>query len=108
MGWRRFFDYAMNHAYIDANSIAERYLDHALSPDDVREFEAHIVDCQECADRLLLAEMFHARNGHKRKPEPEMVARVVLYKPARLVLMLIAAALVIPAVYLIWLFILRG
>ena len=50
-------------------------------PEELREFEEHLVDCQECADRLLLAEMFHARNGHKPKPDPEMVARVVLYKP---------------------------
>jgi hypothetical protein len=95
----------MDHAYIDANSVAERYLDHALSPEDLREFEEHIVDCQECADRLLLAEMFHARNGHKTKydpgPDPGLIAKVTLYKPGRLVLMLIAAALAIPLAYLL-------
>ena len=103
----------MDHAYIDANSVAERYLDHALSPEDLRAFEEHIVDCQECADRLLLAEMFHARNGHKPKPshpEPEgdMVARVVLYKPKRVILMLIAAGLAIPVAYLLWTIIWRS
>jgi anti-sigma factor RsiW len=94
----------MDHAYIDANSIAERYLDQALSPGELAEFEKHIVDCQECADRLLLAEMFHARNGHKPKPAPDrkLVARVVLYKPKRVIVMLIAAALAIPLVYLLW------
>jgi len=91
----------MDHAYIDANSVAERYLDQALSPGDLRAFEEHIVDCQECADRLLLAEMFHARNGHKPKLDPGMIARVVLYKPRRVVVMLIAAALAIPLVYLL-------
>jgi hypothetical protein len=91
----------MDHAYIDANSIAERYLKHALSPEDLRDFEEHIVDCQECADRLLLAEMFHARNGHKGKSDPKLIAKVTLYKPRRLVLMLIAAALAIPLVYLL-------
>jgi hypothetical protein len=104
MGSRR---YVMDHAYIDANSIAERYLKHALSAVELREFEEHIVDCQECADRLLLAEMFHARNGHRAKsshvePNPEMVARVVLYKPTRVILMLIAAGLAIPLAYLLW------
>ena len=69
----------MDHAYIDANSIAERYLNHALSASELREFE-HIVDCQGMR-RLLLAEMFHARNGHKPKPDREVIARVVLYKP---------------------------
>jgi Putative zinc-finger len=92
---------SMDHAYIDANSVAERYLDHALSPEDLRAFEEHIVDCQECADRLLLAEMFHARNGHKPKADPRLIARVVLYKPQRVVAMLIAAALAIPLVYLL-------
>jgi Putative zinc-finger len=91
----------MDHAYIDANSVAERYLDHTLPPEDLRAFEEHIVDCQECADRLLLAEMFHARNGHKPKPDPRLIARVVLYKPQRVVGMLIAAALAIPLVYLL-------
>ncbi len=92
---------SMNHAYIDANSVAERYLSHALPADEQREFEEHVVDCQECADRLLLAEMFHARNGHKPKPDPRLIARVVLYKPQRVVAMLIAAALAIPLVYLL-------
>ncbi|MGA3204041.1 MAG: zf-HC2 domain-containing protein [Bryobacteraceae bacterium] len=91
----------MDHAYIDANSVAERYLHHALSPEELREFEEHVVDCQECADRLLLAEMFHTRNGHKTNPDREMVARVVVYKPKRVVVMLIAAGLAIPLVYLI-------
>jgi hypothetical protein len=92
----------MNHAYIDVNSIAERYLDRALSAEQLREFEEHIVDCQECADRLLLAEMFHARNGHKAKPDEKMVARVVLYKPKRVILMLIAAGVAVPVGYLLW------
>jgi hypothetical protein len=96
----------MDHAYIDANSIAERYLDQALSLGELADFEQHIVDCQECADRLLLAEMFHARNGHKPKPDraldQRLVARVVVYKPKRVIVMLIAAALAIPLIYLLW------
>jgi hypothetical protein len=92
----------MDHAYIDANSIAERYLEHALSARELNEFEQHLVDCQECADRLLLAEMFHARNGHKPTADPETVARLVLYKPRRVLLILVAAALAIPIVYLLW------
>ena len=110
MGSRTFSVSVMDHAYIDANSLAERYLDHALQAEELREFEEHMVDCQECGDRLLLAEMFHARNGHKAKPEPEpdLVARVVLYKPARIILILIAAALAIPVAYLIWTLIWRS
>jgi hypothetical protein len=96
----------MDHAYIDANDMAARYLHHVLSAAELRAFEEHIVDCQECADRLLLAEMFHARNGHKPKPErppnQRLVARVVLYQPWRVILMLIAAGLAVPAAYLLW------
>jgi len=101
-------NFVMDHAYIDANCIAERYLDQALSAEELREFEEHIVDCQECGDRLLLAEMFHARNGHKPKPDREVIARVVLYKPKRVVLMLIAAGLAVPMAYLLWTLIGRG
>ncbi len=96
---------AMNHVYIDANSIAERYLEHKLSVEELREFEEHIVDCQECGDRLLLAEMFHARNG---KPPRDLVARVVLYKPRRVLLILLGAALAIPVAYLLWALIWRS
>lgn len=53
----------MDHGYIDDNSIAERYLRHALPAPERRNFEQHLVDCQECSDRLLLAEMFLSRNG---------------------------------------------
>lgn len=53
----------MDHRYIEERSVAERYLDHSLAPWERQEFEAHLVDCQECIDRVLLAEMFHNRNG---------------------------------------------
>jgi hypothetical protein len=91
----------MDHVYIDENSVAERYLNHSLPAQDVRAFEEHVVDCQECGDRLLLAEMFHGRNGHKPKAEAP-IARVVLYKPRRIIIVLIAAGLAIPATYLLW------
>lgn len=61
----------MEHRYIDQRSLADRYLDHTLSPPERAEFETHLVDCQECRDRLLLAEMFHNRNGiAKSEPAP--------------------------------------
>ena len=104
----RHFGAAMNHAYIDANCVAERYLTQSLSPEELRAFEEHIVDCQECADRLLLAEMFHTRNGHTRlevPPKEPIAARVVLYKPKQVLMILIAACLVIPIGYLLWILI---
>src|SRR5580692_6333245 len=62
---------AMDHRYIDECSVTQRYLDHILSTPERLEFEAHLVDCQECTDRLLLAEMFLNHNGvHVRTPDP--------------------------------------
>ena len=48
----------MDHRFIDENAVAERYLKHTLRPYEHAEFQAHLVDCQECHDRVLLAEMF--------------------------------------------------
>jgi anti-sigma factor RsiW len=68
----------MDHGYIDGHSVTERYLDHALTPAERTEFEAHLVDCQECTDRLLLAEMFHNRNGapQLKPPTPPQAANL--------------------------------
>jgi Putative zinc-finger len=48
----------MTHRYIDESSVAERYLEHSLAPDEQMEFEAHLPGCEECVDRLLLAQIF--------------------------------------------------
>ena len=55
----------MEHAYIDEHSIAERYISRRLTVQERDEFERHLVDCQECADRIVLANMFraHQLNG---------------------------------------------
>ena len=95
----------MNHAYIDQHAIAERYLAQELSPEELRAFEEHLVDCQECGDRLLLAEMFHKRNGQKPeapKKADDVVLRLVLYKPQRLLWIFLAAALAVPLLYVLW------
>jgi hypothetical protein len=54
----------MDHHYIDENAVAERYLGNTLALEDREAFERHLVDCQECTDRILLAGMFHARVGN--------------------------------------------
>ncbi|MEQ1946597.1 MAG: zf-HC2 domain-containing protein [Bryobacteraceae bacterium] len=48
----------MNHRYIDETSVAERYIDNRLRPQERWEFEAHLKDCDECADRVQLARLF--------------------------------------------------
>jgi anti-sigma factor RsiW len=95
----------MDHRYIDQHSVAGRYLDHDLTPAQRAEFEAHLVDCQECTDRVLLAEMFHSRNGnktadparHDRAPEPHLlrVRFVSLLGPWQLFLILAGAAMLL-------------
>jgi Putative zinc-finger len=93
---------AMDHRYIDQFAVAQRYLDHALSAEERASFEAHLVDCQECTDRLLLAGMFHARevNGAGPRPAPStpQSTLVLRLKPRQLVLLAIIAilALAIP------------
>lgn len=88
---------AMDHRYIDQYAVAERYLNHSLPPADRAAFEAHLVDCQECTDRLLLAEMFHARQPDGLPPGPRS-SLVLRLKPWQLALLAIIAllALAIP------------
>lgn len=53
--------FVMDHRYIDEHSVAARYIDNALTATERAAFESHPVDCQDCADRILLAGMFHAQ-----------------------------------------------
>jgi anti-sigma factor RsiW len=100
---RSFYDRSgMDHRYIDQYAVAERYLDHGLSPDERAAFEQHLVDCQECTDRVLLAEMFHARQPNgvpARSPSAPQSTLVLRLKPWQLALLAIIAllALAIPA-----------
>ena len=106
----------MDHGYIDGHKVADRYLDHALKAEEREEFESHLVDCQECTDRVLLAEMFHARNGHS-KPQPaaelltippEIPRRarfVAQFRPWQLLLLFLVTTvltLAIPTMYFLW------
>ena len=105
----------MTHHYIDDNAVAQRYLDHSLPSQERADFEAHLVDCQECTDRLLLAEMFHVRNGvteppapaeaEPAQPAPLRVRFVEQFKPWQLLVLFAAAALLlllIPTAYFLW------
>ena len=80
---------------------ADHYLviDHRLSPGERAAFEAHLVDCQECTDRVLLAEMFHARSVNGRPPRPR-TGLVLRLKPWQIAFLIITTVLLlaIPAV----------
>lgn len=86
----------MDHRYIDQYAVAQRYLDHSLTPQERAAFEAHLVDCQECTDRVLLAGMFQSRqsNGVPARPSTGLVLRL---KPWQIAALLLTAALVLAA-----------
>jgi len=46
----------MDHTLIEEQRIAERYVTGKLPPDEAERFEEHYLSCQECLDRLDLAE----------------------------------------------------
>ncbi|HML17300.1 MAG TPA: zf-HC2 domain-containing protein [Bryobacteraceae bacterium] len=84
----------MDHRYIDENLVAQRYVDNALTPEERTEFEAHLVDCQECTDRLLLAGMFRKPSA----PPPRLPLRarfVARLKPWQLLVIFAIAALIL-------------
>ncbi len=84
----------MDHRYIDEHSVAERYVAKTLPLDDRAHFEAHLVDCQECTDRVLLAEMFNAKQS---APMP-LKAQVTRIKPWQIVVILAVTVLLLAAV----------
>ena len=98
----------MNHRYIDENSVAERYLQRTLDPAELEEFEAHVVDCAECADRLLLAQVFLERNAaiaSSSAPWPKRAEFAARLRPYQLLLAAMIAAMLlvaIPTVYFLW------
>jgi hypothetical protein len=97
---------ARDHRYMDEHSMAARYIENSLAPAERTAFEAHLVDCQECTDRILLAGMFHARmngisNGHPPLPLRARVAArlrpwqiLVIFAITALLLLAIPTALI--------------
>jgi hypothetical protein len=91
----------MDHRYIDELSVAERYVGNALRPEERVAFEAHLVDCQECTDRVLLAEMFHTRavNGiPATEIPPPKTGLVVRVTPWQVIWIVILSALLLIAI----------
>jgi hypothetical protein len=54
----------MDHAYIEEHQIADRYVQGTLPETERERFENHYLSCQECLDRLELAES--VQRGFKR------------------------------------------
>ena len=88
----------MDHRYIDEFTVAERYVEDTLEPAERAAFEAHFPRCEECADRVLLAEMFG-------KPLPWRARFVARFKPWQLVVLFALGALLllaVPTAYFLW------
>jgi hypothetical protein len=49
----------MDHDSLEEQQIAERYVMGNLSTEETERFEEHYLTCEECMDRLHLAERFH-------------------------------------------------
>jgi len=103
----------MNHQYIDQHDIAGQYLRKELAEADRDAFQKHLVDCEECADRVLLAEMFQAKEGASAvdpqvvpmpgftmtEPKLPMRARIVAYlKPWQIAVLLLSGVALLLAV----------
>ena len=75
----------MEQGHIQGDSIVDRYFYHELTLEELTAFEAHLVDCEVCRDRVLLAGMFHVRNGLARQawPEEEEVQPERIVTPTR-------------------------
>lgn len=60
----------MDHAQIEEQQLAERYVKGTLLPEEAERFEEHYLSCQECLDRLELAESMD--RGFKRAAREEV------------------------------------
>lgn len=97
----------MEHAYIEEHGVAERFICNTLNEKERADFEQHLVDCQECMDRILLAGMFHSRvvNQLHNQPPPLRSGLVLRLRPRQLVWLFAASALLLSAILLLlWLF----
>ena len=98
----------MDHRYIDEHSVAQRYVDNALEAGLRAEFETHLVDCQECTDRVLLAGMFHARTQETLPYRARLAARLKPWQMIALFALIVLLLLAVPAILIpVWLRLIR-
>ena len=88
----------MDHRFIDEHAVAERYVANGLEPEERTAFEAHFPGCQECTDRVLLAQMF----GKPLSRPARFVAQFELWQ--LIVIFAVAALLLLalPTGYFLW------
>src|SRR5262245_38246330 len=72
----------MDHAYVEAQDVVDRYVMGKLSAEEAERFEEHYLSCSECLDRLDLAESM--QRGFKRAAGQD-VARLAATRQLALV-----------------------
>ncbi len=98
----------MDHHYIDEHSVAQRYIDNALTPEARVAFETHLVDCQECTDRVLLAGMFQARQPDPLPLRVKLAARLKPWQMIAIFAIIILLLVAVPAILIpVWLRLIR-
>src|SRR4051794_16643358 len=97
----------MDHAYIDDQQVAERYLLGQLPPAEAARFEEHSLACAECLDRLEAAEKLRlglravaARGVVAEAVKLSLLARLVRSRLAPYGLLLLFLAVVLPSGFL--------
>ena len=73
----------MTHRYIDERSVAERYLENRLAPEERVDFEAHLASCDECADRIQLARLFLDQQVIEDQPPAAEAAHPEVVRPPK-------------------------
>jgi hypothetical protein len=90
----------MDHDYIEAHDVSSRYVAGRLPDGEEREFEAHLVDCQQCLDAVE-SEMSLREGlrivGSESAPQPAAPAAAPPYTATRAYVFLQAAAAVLLA-----------
>ncbi len=82
----------INHAYIEERNVAERFVNGDLRQSEREAFERHYVDCQECMDRVALAQLF--RSEAKRKKSTVAIFSILAtFSPHHQALIFVAATL---------------
>lgn len=96
----------LDHQYIEAHDIADRYLKRTLPDSERQRFEEHFADCPECLDRIALAEVFrhskphpvtHAPPPRPASPAPQGPLAAILELPRERQLMVLGLAALLVA-----------
>lgn len=90
----------MEHSYIDANNLVDRYVMRQLEPEQSDEFEEHFVDCPRCQDQIEIARDLVA--GMRTAGRDQQYARPRLLKSRWSSVLALVAGLFIAGLPSVW------